>query len=131
MPTCRLWQLDVALRQPCKAAVISEYISSAHTVGLLSVLFPSAKKVQHGKLHDKQEIQAPAAITETVCRGVNIYKNGEDPMLKEDSQYPDWLWNLLEPKKSYEELSPDTKQYWRRHNKCKAHEHNELRKQLG
>lgn len=66
-----------------------------------------------------------------VCKGANIYKTGEDPPIKDDSEYPDWLWALLEPKKSYTELSPDTKQYWRRYNKQKAHERNALKQQRG
>ena len=65
-----------------------------------------------------------------ICVGANITKGGADPVLKEDSEYPKWLWELLEPVKSYKELDPNTKQYWRRYNKQKAHERNTLRKQL-
>jgi hypothetical protein len=28
---------------------------------------------------------------------VNYFKKGEDPPLKEDSEYPEWLWALAEP----------------------------------
>ncbi len=61
-----------------------------------------------------------------VCVGANIYKTGEDPPIKEDSEYPDWLWKLAEPTKSYKELSPDSKQYWRRLNKEKARQRNKV-----
>ena len=65
-----------------------------------------------------------------VCVGANIYKNGEDPVLKEDSAYPDWLWTLLDSSKTpLEDILPDTKQYWRRVNKHNAHERNTLKKQ--
>lgn len=64
-----------------------------------------------------------------VCEGANIYKTGSDPEIKEDSAYPDWLWGIAEPPPSYTQLSPDTKRYWRRLNKTKAHERNLLEKQ--
>ncbi len=73
--------------------------------------------------------EAPTLNME-VCVGANIYKSGEDPPIKADSEYPDWLWELLEPKKTSSELSPDTREYWRRRNKEKAHERNKLKQQL-
>ncbi|KAI9013103.1 mitochondrial ribosomal protein L37-domain-containing protein [Gaertneriomyces semiglobifer] len=41
----------------------------------------------------------------TVMTGLNIMKNGKDPVALADDAYPDWLWSLLEPKKS--EWSPE------------------------
>ena len=61
-----------------------------------------------------------------VCRGANVYKNGDDPPIREPSEYPSWLWSLLAES---QDLSPDTKQYWRRLNKSKAHERNMLKRQ--
>lgn len=65
-----------------------------------------------------------------VCAGLNYFQTGEDPPIRDDSEYPDWLANIIEPVKSYKELSPDTKQYWRRFNKVKARENNFASKQL-
>lgn len=31
----------------------------------------------------------------TVLKGLNFYKNKQDPLAKEDSEYPSWLWGLL------------------------------------
>ena len=45
---------------------------------------------------------------------------GEDPVLKEDAAYPDWLWKLAEPKKQTSELFPDSQQHWRRNRKALA-----------
>ncbi|KAI8586299.1 mitochondrial ribosomal protein L37-domain-containing protein, partial [Geranomyces variabilis] len=36
----------------------------------------------------------------TVLKGINILKDGKDPVAMADNQYPDWLWTLLEPKKT-------------------------------
>ena len=43
----------------------------------------------------------------TVC-GLNILKDGEDPAVKADSEYPEWVFELHKPLPSMEEL---TKQY--------------------
>lgn len=66
-----------------------------------------------------------------VCSGLNYFQNGEDPPIRDDSDYPDWLRGILEPVKSPEELSPDSKAYWRRLNKQKARKNNFISKQLG
>ena len=33
------------------------------------------------------------------CTGLNILKDGKDPELMPDDQYPDWLWTILDPEK--------------------------------
>ena len=60
-----------------------------------------------------------------VCTGLNYYNTGEDPPIRDDNQYPEWLWSILDPVKS----SVDDKIYWRKLNKQKARDNN--RKQLG
>ena len=48
--------------------------------------------------------------------GGNYFKEGEDPVLGDDSEYPDWLWKLKLDRKPVplEELSEDDPKYWRR-----------------
>ena len=29
--------------------------------------------------------------------GLNYFKTGKDPVIKEDSEYPEWLWKIIEP----------------------------------
>jgi len=29
--------------------------------------------------------------------GLNYLKTGKDPVIKEDSEYPEWLWKIIEP----------------------------------
>lgn len=36
--------------------------------------------------------------------GANILKDGTDPKVMEDSQYPEWLWRLLDKKPALSEL---------------------------
>lgn len=50
-----------------------------------------------------------------VC-GANIYKEGVDPKLKPDSEYPEWLWTLRMDRGPVplEELDKDSWQYWQR-----------------
>jgi large subunit ribosomal protein L54 len=54
-----------------------------------------------------------------VCLGANYFKTGEDPAIRPESEYPDWLWGL-EPDKQLQ-VAPDSKQYWRRTRKKQAH----------
>ena len=66
---------------------------------------------------------------EDVCNGANIYKDGQDPPLKPDSEYPDWLWTLNGTKTPLSELSTEENIYWRRVRKAKIKQQNALRKQ--
>jgi large subunit ribosomal protein L54 len=36
--------------------------------------------------------------------GINYKKGGSDPLIKEDHEYPDWLWSMLDPKPTLSEL---------------------------
>lgn len=47
-------------------------------------------------------VSAPGASN--VVRGCNILKDGEDPTIKPDEEYPDWLWTIHIPKPGYDEL---------------------------
>lgn len=49
------------------------------------------------------------------CCGLNIMKNGEEVPLKDNSEYPEWLWTLkTDGGPSLEEMDPDTIEYWYR-----------------
>ncbi|KAJ7537121.1 hypothetical protein O6H91_12G098400 [Diphasiastrum complanatum] len=52
-----------------------------------------------------KELRAKAVL------GANILKEGADPVIKEDKEYPDWLWGLLDKQPALSELerkNPDT-----------------------
>ncbi|XP_005999117.1 large ribosomal subunit protein mL54 [Latimeria chalumnae] len=70
----------------------------------------------------------PVLLT-THAMGVNIYKQGTDPELKKDTEYPEWLFNLhLGPPKKLEELEPDSFEYWKQLRKHHMWRLNKLRK---
>lgn len=60
-----------------------------------------AKKAQAGASADKP---AGPPDLERVVTGLNIMKDGEDPVVKPDSEYPDWVFELHKPMATFEEL---------------------------
>ncbi|XP_075256202.1 large ribosomal subunit protein mL54-like isoform X2 [Convolutriloba macropyga] len=57
--------------------------------------------------------QDPGTLTK-MCVGSQVYKDKEDaPILQDDSEYPEWLWQIRKngPPK-LEELDPKTMEYW-------------------
>ncbi|KAJ1918767.1 hypothetical protein H4219_002386 [Mycoemilia scoparia] len=42
---------------------------------------------------DKKVSSAPEG---TVLKGLNILKDAKDPVAKDESEYPEWLWTLLD-----------------------------------
>ncbi|XP_008333565.1 large ribosomal subunit protein mL54 [Cynoglossus semilaevis] len=82
-----------------------------------------AKKVGikgKGKGMVKEELKGPEVCKDpvrltTYAVGVNIYKEGDDPKLKNPEEYPGWLYELhLGAAKKLTELEPESWQYWRR-----------------
>lgn len=47
----------------------------------------------------------------TVLKGCNVRKNGEDPVALADDQYPDWLWEVLDPEAQDRKLKMDPIRY--------------------
>uniref|UniRef100_A0A8C1GSL2 Large ribosomal subunit protein mL54 n=1 Tax=Cyprinus carpio TaxID=7962 RepID=A0A8C1GSL2_CYPCA len=61
--------------------------------------------------------------------GVNIFKQGEDPLIKPREEYPEWLFQLdLGPPKKLNELEPDSREYWKLLRKEHIWRHNKLHK---
>ncbi|XP_058956885.2 large ribosomal subunit protein mL54-like [Pocillopora verrucosa] len=65
-----------------------------------------------------------------LCQGINYLKDGSDPPLLPDNEYPDWLWEVLQPKQPVDEEPDDlnNKTYWRRLRKIKLRQANAARK---
>lgn len=45
---------------------------------------------------------------------LKVRKNGEEPVALEDSEYPEWLWGMLDKKKMDEDLKEQDLMKWRR-----------------
>ncbi|XP_078411869.1 large ribosomal subunit protein mL54 [Cetorhinus maximus] len=87
-----------------------------------------------GKMGVKEALQGPEVckdpvILTTHAVGVNIYKQGKDPELRPDTEYPEWLFTLnLGPPKSLDELDPESWEYWKRIRKQHMWQHNKVHK---
>lgn len=79
-------------------------------------------------LKDPEVCTDPVQLT-THVMGVNIYKEGQDVVLKPDSEYPEWLFQMnVGPPKKLEDLDPETREYWRLLRKHNIWRHNRLSK---
>lgn len=59
--------------------------------------------------------KASAAPKGTVLKGLQFLKDKQDPVALDDSEYPDWLWDLLDEKKLKQKTSkPTNRQYHRK-----------------
>lgn len=100
----------------------------------VSMIGGALKKKKLGKLGPVMEKKVlpvetdPEKLVKYVC-GTNIYKTGENALIKPDSEYPEWLWNLrLGPPPPLEELDPESKEYWKRVRKMAMRRNNQLAK---
>ena len=61
------------------------------------------------------DVELDTKILTTRLVGGNILKEGEDPVLGEDNDYPDWLWTLKTDRTplKLEDLEYNTDEYWR------------------
>nr|XP_019599486.1 PREDICTED: 39S ribosomal protein L54, mitochondrial [Rhinolophus sinicus] len=84
--------------------------------------------VGNDSLKDPEVCTDPNRLT-THAMGVNIYKEGQDVVLKPDAEYPEWLFQMnVGPPKKLEELDPETREYWRLLRKHNIWRHNRLSK---
>jgi large subunit ribosomal protein L54 len=74
-----------------------------------------------GKKRFRQPVRDDAEYLVSHVSGSNIFKTGEDIQIKDDSEYPDWIWTArIDRFPLLEELDPNTKEYWEllRMNSC-------------
>ncbi|KAG5881301.1 hypothetical protein JTB14_016172 [Gonioctena quinquepunctata] len=100
--------------------------------GSVSMIGGALKKKKLGKLGPVMEKKLlpvetdPERLTKYAC-GTNIFKTGEDVLLKPDEEYPEWLWNISTgPPPPLEELDPNSKEYWKRIRKMAMRRNNQL-----
>ena len=78
------------------------------------------------------EVEENTEILVSRLCGGNIYKEGEDPVLKDDSEYPEWLWTLRVERGTipFEAYSKDDPRYWKGLKKKNIERNNYLRKYI-
>lgn len=69
-----------------------------------AAMFAKAKSKGGGKGGDGG---GDTGMSLTHCTGLNYKKGGSDPELGPDENYPEWLWTLLEPKKTLTQLEKE------------------------
>ncbi|KAJ2161274.1 hypothetical protein GGF46_001616 [Coemansia sp. RSA 552] len=55
-----------------------------------------AAEVSSTKQKPKEKTPVSSATKGSILRGLNIYKEGQDPVALKDEEYPAWLWTLLD-----------------------------------
>ncbi|WAR00401.1 RM54-like protein [Mya arenaria] len=80
----------------------------------------------------KFEVETDADVLCTRLCGGNIYKEGEDPVLGKDEDYPEWLWKLKTERTfvPLEELDEEDPLYWRRLRKLAFRNNNKLKAKI-
>ncbi|CAN1828816.1 hypothetical protein LINPERHAP1_LOCUS32344 [Linum perenne] len=75
-------------------------------------------------------------VKSSTCVGANILKEGTDPKVLPDSDYPDWLWHLLDKRPALSELRrkekeslpyEDLKRYFKLKNRAGIKENNSIK----
>uniref|UniRef100_A0A7C9E5Y5 Large ribosomal subunit protein mL54 n=1 Tax=Opuntia streptacantha TaxID=393608 RepID=A0A7C9E5Y5_OPUST len=75
-------------------------------------------------------------VKSTMVVGANILKDGTDPKILSDSEYPDWLWHLLDKRPALSELQrkeaealsfEDLKRFVKLDNRARIKENNSVR----
>ena len=62
------------------------------------------------KASDEASAEDVHTHSTTIATGINIKKSGSDPALGPDGDYPDWLWGLVEPKKTLGDLEKEVEE---------------------
>ncbi|KAL3829521.1 hypothetical protein ACJIZ3_018323 [Penstemon smallii] len=63
-----------------------------------------AKKGKGGAADGPKASSLSNEAKSTTVFGANILKDGQDPKILADSEYPDWLWHLLDKRPALSEL---------------------------
>ncbi|KAL6453534.1 MRPL37 54S ribosomal protein L37 [Candida maltosa Xu316] len=45
---------------------------------------------------------------------LKVFKKGEEPVAKEDSEYPEWLWTMVDPKANLDAIQSEDFFRWRK-----------------
>ncbi|CAM9285142.1 unnamed protein product, partial [Choristocarpus tenellus] len=62
--------------------------------GLAKASAAKGKKKAGGKGKEEEEEEVVVVEAGPMTIPVNFLKDGSDPIIKSDEEYPEWLWNL-------------------------------------
>ncbi|ORZ17197.1 mitochondrial ribosomal protein L37-domain-containing protein [Absidia repens] len=98
------------LRQ--RICVRRSYLHSTSTVANQTTSFSAEGTTQ---AQSRKPSSVPAGVT---LNGINFLKDGKDPIALEDTEYPMWLWDLLDEKKQKQKTTkPTHRQFHRKKNR--------------
>lgn len=58
--------------------------------------------------------QAKSSVPAGTVLNLKIRKNGDEPVALEDSEYPEWLWDILDKEKLDAKLKEENLMKWRK-----------------
>lgn len=101
-----------------KLDLITRVVSKLQINVTVKSAFAAPAKVAAGQAVGKKRFRLPVEqdVSKLManCCGANYLKDGEEVKLKDDSEYPEWLWNVPLKPPRLEEYDPATKDYWER-----------------
>ena len=105
-----LERMFLNVRSVCK--VPTSFGISIHCANFSAVKASAPASTAVGKKRFRLPVETDPQKLMKNCCGANYFKDGEEIKLKEDSEYPDWLWDLPKVPKKLHEYDPNTKEYW-------------------
>ncbi|XP_014668934.1 PREDICTED: 39S ribosomal protein L54, mitochondrial-like [Priapulus caudatus] len=115
--SCVKLSLCLIARSSCYVLKFKYATSLYHIQSAKYATAPVAKRGKAATSIQKKilEVETDIHKLNTRVSGANYFKEGEDPLLKEDEEYPAWLWTLpTEKNPDLESLDQNSWEYWRR-----------------
>lgn len=89
------------------------------STNILKRSFTTSRIVQNAvPATETKQTTTPVTI-ESSCKAgtplnLKIFKKGDEPVAKEDSEYPEWLWTMIDPKNNLDNIKNENFLRWRR-----------------
>ncbi|KAI8330353.1 mitochondrial ribosomal protein L37-domain-containing protein [Chlamydoabsidia padenii] len=80
-----------------------------------SLVYNQSQQQPQQEVQPRKPSSTPAGVT---LKGISFLKDGKDPVALEDTEYPMWLWDLLDEKKQKQKTTkPNHRQFHRKQNR--------------
>ncbi|KAL2939916.1 39S ribosomal protein L54 mitochondrial [Bienertia sinuspersici] len=85
--------------------IASNSLESMRVFGSRTYAAKAKKGSKGGAASDAPKVSSLSKeVKASTVVGANILKDGTDPKIRPDSEYPDWLWQLLDKRPALSEL---------------------------